>query len=234
MQREARSGRRVDEDRATSVRVINKAGGLRLWSTHLRVSRSAGQPVVELRQRAWTGLLAPALYLGFGAFVFAQSEGSDDLWFGSIIVAWVILMVLGIYVPRRAWVRAGPDGLTFRRATRLAPETFSWPEIDEVHVATNSSSREYVATISVLSSGPHRMDRPVKLFRTMSEPRSHFLARVLLATSHRYGAQGLYLGEQGRFGWKDGRFGRRPRPRDERYFRPPGSRPAREVRPDQP
>jgi hypothetical protein len=226
MRREARSGRRLEDAEAPHVRIIHKVGGLRLWNAHLRVSRWSGQPVVEIRQRPWMGLVVPVLYSGFAVAVALDADEPGARWISSIVLAFVLVMAVEQYLRHRAWARAGPDGLTIRRATQREPRTFPWSEIEMVRITTETRFREYVMTVAVVSSGPNPMVRPMKLLHPLSVRRSHLLGLVLLATSHRYGASGLYLGETQGWGWRERSWRRRPLARDERYLRPrtpPGS-----------
>ena len=217
--REARSGRRIDEAGGAKVRIINRAGGMRMWYAYLRVSRSAGQPVVEIRQRPWIGLVITACFAGIFASMLIGDDEPAQRQIAWRILAFAVLIAVVIYVRGQGWARAGPDGLTIRSPMRRTPWTFPWSEVDEVHVTTERGFRDHFLSISVLSSGPDPMAGTVRVIRPLSVRRSRLLALVLLATSHRYGARGLYVGEQAGWGWR-GPGRRRPLERDDRYFRP--------------
>jgi hypothetical protein len=224
MRREAGSGRRIDAP-GSRVRVIDRVGGFRLWNAHLRVWRDGGQPVVELRQRPWTALPMPTLYaavsVAFGLTLPDAASRRFSLFAATVIAA------SGVYgsLARRSWIRVGPQGVTMRSAWNRTPTSFAWNEIAMVQMSTEAWPREFLTRCKVTTRDGSG-DRSIVVNRPWSVSRMYLLSLVVLATCHRYGASGLYLGETSGSGWKAFRDWGLPTRRDERYLLPRAPRSA--------
>lgn len=211
IRREARSGRRLADPRARRARTITKLRGQRLWSTVLRVSRAPDGPVMELRQRPWTAAVLPVSY-GTAGLILAVGGPplslSDVVFIASGVTGIVALRMLR----RRIRLCAGPDGLTVRSTLR-GTKTFAWSEVGMVRVTVpwNSLTDVMVVTVDRGADQPYS----VKL-RAVPMWTARPLARVFLATCHRYGAPGSYR----RYGIREFWMGERPvYDSDERYLR---------------
>jgi hypothetical protein len=196
-----RSERSGDPGARTAVHRIGRIHGRRLWSVRLTSEHTPLGPRIAVRQR-WTGpVLSAVAFLTIGGLIFGLGSESDWPsavgWLAALIVApWMAATMLA----RRAFVIAGPEGLTTLGNLNLHARTVPWAELEMLEVCYLGIGDGQLDTMRTIVSvrGPVTDGalRGVASLWALSDRRnSRHVGLVLLATAHRYGVNGVYIRE---------------------------------------